>query len=81
MERIVAALPNITEKDIKSVGAGFGSALLSKPVTSSVNNPKLDDLLLGSTDDARQLVKSLLVLDPMKRLNAKQALSHKYIEK
>lgn len=80
MERIVAAIPNITEADVKSVGAGFGSALLSKS-NSKLEFPNLDDLLIGSPDDARQLVKSLLVLDPIKRLSAKQALHHKYVEK
>ncbi len=80
MERIVAAIPNITEDDVKSVGAGFGSVLLSKS-NSKVEFPNLDELLLGSHEDARQLVKSLLVLDPIKRLSAKQALHHKYVEK
>ena len=45
VERIVAALPNITEDDVKSVGAGFGSALLSKS-NSKLEFPNLDDLLL-----------------------------------
>ncbi|XP_037028876.1 extracellular signal-regulated kinase 7 [Bradysia coprophila] len=80
VERIVAAIPNITEEDVKSVGAGFGSSLLSKS-NSKLEFPNLDDLLIGSPDDARQLVKSLLVLDPIKRLSAKQALHHKYVEK
>lgn len=65
---------------MRSVGAGFGSALLSKS-NSKLDFPSLDDLLIGSPDDARQLVKSLLVLDPIKRLSAKQALHHKYVEK
>lgn len=76
----MAAIPNITEDDVKSVGAGFGSVLLSKS-HSKLDFPSLDDLLLGSPEDARHLVKSLLVLDPIKRLSAKQALHHPYVEK
>lgn len=81
MERIVAALPPVTEKDIQSVGAGFGSALLSRSSAASTENPCLDDLLTGSPNDAKSLVRQLLVMDPLNRLTAKQALEHKYIEK
>lgn len=80
MERIIAALPQVTDKDIESLGAGFGTALLSNS-TINVAHLKLDELLAGSPDDAKQLVKSLLILDPAKRFTAKQALDHKYIEK
>ncbi|KAJ6637737.1 Extracellular signal-regulated kinase 7 [Pseudolycoriella hygida] len=80
VERIVAAMPHITEEDVKSVGSGFGSVLLSKS-NSKLEFPNLDELLLGSPEDAKHLVKSLLVLDPVKRLSAKQALHHKYVEK
>lgn len=81
MELIVAALPDVTETDIQSVGATFGSALLSQGKSSSTENPNLDELLSGSLGDARHLVKSLLVLDPTKRLTAKEAINHKYIQK
>ncbi|XP_055846149.1 extracellular signal-regulated kinase 7 isoform X2 [Episyrphus balteatus] len=80
IEKIVSALPEVTEKDIISVGAGFGSALLNK--TISVNSSTtLDELLIDGTSDANDLVKRLLVLDPMARLTAVEALSHKYVEK
>lgn len=64
-----------------SVGAGFGSVLLNNQASTDTNNQTLDDLLSGSPADARQLVKSLLVLNPHKRLTAKEAMGHKYIEK
>lgn len=44
-------------------------------------NPKLDELLLNLPNDAKSLIKSLLMLDPGKRLTAKQALNHRYVEK
>lgn len=81
IERIVSAMPHVTEKDIQSIGGGFGTALLTTKSSTGSPNPSLEELLLGSPDDARELVESLLVLDPMRRLTAKQALGHKYIEK
>lgn len=81
IERIVAAMPHITDRDVQSIGGGFGTALLTTKSAIGAHNPTLDDLLLGSPDDARDLVQSLLVLDPMRRLTAKQALGHRYIEK
>lgn len=80
VERIISALPEVTDSDIQSVGAGFGTALLNHN-TSNVNNVKLDDLLLASSDEARDLVRNLLVLDPTRRFTAKEALDHKYVEK
>lgn len=79
VERIVSALPEVTDSDIQSVGAGFGTALLNH--NASINSVKLDDLLHASSDEARDLVRNLLVLDPTHRLTAKQALNHKYVEK
>lgn len=81
VERIITALPEVTERDIKAVGPSFGTVLLNQSSLSHSNVQKLDDLLAGSPDDAKNLVKSLLVLDPAGRLTAKQAMSHKYVEK
>lgn len=84
VECIVSALPEATEQDIKAVGNGFGSALLNQPSKEQANKnptPKLDELLIDSPSDAKHLIKSLLALDPGKRLTARQALDHKYIEK
>lgn len=78
-------MPEATEQELKSLGNGFGSALLSQPPQKDglIQNmgPKLDDLLAGSPNDAKHLIKSLLLLDPSRRLTARQALEHKYIEK
>lgn len=79
IERIVTALPRMKEKEIKSLGAGFGSALLNQQAIGA--HATMEDLLYGSPDDAKHLVKSLLVLDPTKRLTATEALNHVYIEK
>lgn len=41
----------------------------------------MDELLVDTPADAKELVQALLVLNPTRRLNAKQALGHKYVEK
>lgn len=79
IERIVTALPRMKEKEIKALGAGFGSALLNQQALGA--HATMEDLLYGSPDDAKHLVQCLLVLDPVKRLTAADALSHVYIEK
>lgn len=79
IERIVTALPRMKEKEINALGAGFGSALLNQQALGS--HATMEDLLYGSPDDAKHLVKSLLVLDPVKRLTASDSLNHVYIEK
>lgn len=82
VECIVAALPEPSDHDIKAVGSGFGTCLLNQyDKLNDSPNPKLDDLLKDSPSDAKNLIKSLIVLNPTKRLTAKQALYHKYVEK
>ena len=83
VECIVSALPEPTESDMKAVGVGFGAVLLNQSSIKLKNaaNPNLDELLIDAPDDAKMLVKCLLVLDPNHRLTAKQALGHKYVEK
>lgn len=41
----------------------------------------MDELLIDTPADAMDLIKALLVMDPTKRLTAKQAMCHKYVEK
>ncbi|XP_058977664.1 mitogen-activated protein kinase 15 isoform X2 [Musca domestica] len=80
IEKIVSTLPDITEDDIKAVGAGFGSVLLKKHISKD-KKTTFSDLLNDASKDALDLVRSLLVLDPLGRLTAKQALCHPYVEK
>uniref|UniRef100_A0A1A9W790 Mitogen-activated protein kinase n=1 Tax=Glossina brevipalpis TaxID=37001 RepID=A0A1A9W790_9MUSC len=80
IEKIILALPDITEHDINAVGAGFGSVLLSKQISRD-KKTSLNYLLADATRDALDMVKSLLVLNPLGRLTAKQALNHPYVEK
>lgn len=70
----------MTEHDIESIGAGFGSALLSKKIVRDRRH-SLDEMLRNSCDDAMSLVKSLLVLDPDGRLTAKEAIAHPYVHR
>lgn len=81
IECIVSALPQPSESDLKSVGNGFGSALLNQSTKTIHSSPSLDELLSDTPADAKDLVKNLLAMDPTKRLTAKQALYHKYVEK
>lgn len=93
IERIMAALPTATEADIAAVGGGFGTALLTqakpggKAATAATGGAdatplaSLDEMLASAPADARELVNVLLRLDPTRRLTAKQALGHRYIEK
>lgn len=80
IEKIVSALPEVTEHDIESIGAGFGSVLLSKKIVRDRRH-SLDELLRNSCDDSIALVKSLLVLDPDGRLTAKEAIAHPYVHR
>lgn len=77
----MSALPLLTESDLRSVGNGFGLALLNQSSKSINSNPNMDELLADTPTDAKDLIKALLVMDPTKRLTAKQAMCHKYVEK
>ncbi|XP_017055573.1 extracellular signal-regulated kinase 7 [Drosophila ficusphila] len=80
IEKIVTALPDVTQRDIESIGPSFGSALLSKKIHRD-RRLSLDEMLRNCCDDAISLVKSLLVLDPYKRLTAKAAIMHPYVSR
>lgn len=41
----------------------------------------LDQLLNDGPEDAVELTKKLLVLDPLRRLTAKEAIQHCYVER
>lgn len=81
IECILSALPVPSESDLKSVGNGFGSTLLNQPTKSISSSPSMDELLADAPTDAKDLIRALLVMDPTKRLTAKQALCHKYVER
>lgn len=81
IECILSALPVPSESDLKSVGNGFGSTLLNQPTKSINSSPSMDELLADAPTDAKELIRALLVMDPSKRLTAKQALYHKYVER
>lgn len=56
-------------------------ALLCASLVYFCRKITLNELLIDAPKDALDLVKSLLVLDPIGRLTAKQALDHPYLEK
>ncbi|XP_030378902.1 extracellular signal-regulated kinase 7 [Scaptodrosophila lebanonensis] len=80
IEKIVNALPDVTPRDIESIGASFGSVLLSKKIIRD-RRYSLDEMLRNCCDDAMGLVKALLVLDPDARLTAKAAIGHPYVNR
>lgn len=81
IECILSALPVPSESDLKSVGNGFGSTLLNQPTKSISSSPSMDELLADAPTDAKDLIRALLVMDPSKRLTAKQAICHQYVER
>uniref|UniRef100_A0A1B0D826 Protein kinase domain-containing protein n=2 Tax=Phlebotomus papatasi TaxID=29031 RepID=A0A1B0D826_PHLPP len=81
VERIVSALPDVTQADVRAVGGGFGTVLLNSTSAKHGKDTTIDDLLQGGPEDGVSLTKMLLILDPAKRLTAKDALSHKYVER
>lgn len=84
MECIVRALPPPSDRDLKAVGDGFGTCLLNRINETSDSPsmfPKLDEMLVDSTGDAKHLIVTLLQLNPAKRLTASQALDHEYVER
>nr|XP_044249953.1 extracellular signal-regulated kinase 7 [Drosophila takahashii] len=80
IEKIVLALPDVTQRDIDSIGASFGTVLLSKKIHRDRRH-SLDEMLRNCCDDAISLVKSLLVLNPHGRLTAKAAIQHPYVSR
>lgn len=70
-----------SESDLKAVGNGFGSTLLNQPTKSNNSSPTMDELLADAPSDAKDLIRALLVMDSSKRLTAKQALCHQYVER
>ncbi|KAH8235694.1 hypothetical protein KR032_005297 [Drosophila birchii] len=78
IEKIVSALPDVTQQDIDSIGASFGTVLLSKKINRDRRH-SLEEMLRHCSDDAMSLLKSLLVLDPHRRLTAKAAILHPYV--
>ncbi|XP_017064036.1 extracellular signal-regulated kinase 7 isoform X2 [Drosophila eugracilis] len=80
IEKIVSALPDVTQRDIDSIGPSFGTVLLSKKIHRD-RRYSLDEMLRNCCDDAISLVKSLLVLNPHGRLTAKAAIQHSYVSR
>lgn len=76
----MSALPEPSDNDIKAVGNGFGTCLLNQYGKAS-DSPKMDELLKDASSDAKSLIKCLIMLNPNKRLTARQALNHKYVDK
>ncbi|XP_026477220.1 extracellular signal-regulated kinase 2-like [Ctenocephalides felis] len=78
VEKIMAALPTPSQEDIISVCSGYGSALVS---TQPTPDRSLHSLMEGYPEDARDLVESLIVLNPNHRLTASEALEHEYVRR
>jgi len=77
VERIFELTGNPKATDVKSWQSEFANAMLEN--VQAKCRVRLDDLCKGLPRDAKHLMKSLLKLDPNKRLSAELALEHDYV--
>ncbi|CAB3361123.1 Hypothetical predicted protein [Cloeon dipterum] len=79
LQLISQTLPPPTKEDMKIFAGTYGSKLFSQKPPGK--HATLDEILREAPSDAVDLVKKLLVLNPLKRLTAAEALKHDYVAK
>ncbi|XP_077404598.1 mitogen-activated protein kinase 15 isoform X2 [Vanacampus margaritifer] len=78
IEKIMSAIPHPCPEDVLAVKSEIGSSVIKR----ILQRPQvlLEDLLQASVPpDALDLLKSLLLFNPEKRLTAEKALQHPYV--
>jgi len=79
LQLISQTLPAPSKEDMKIFAGSFGQTLLSR--SPNGKRTSLDEILRKAPSDAVDLVKKLLVLNPLKRLSAAEAIKHTYVAK
>jgi len=64
---------------MKMFAGTYGSKLIGQKAPGKQTS--VEEILRDAPPDAVDLVKKLLVLNPLKRLTAAEALQHKYVAK
>ncbi|XP_051246390.1 mitogen-activated protein kinase 15 [Dicentrarchus labrax] len=80
IEKIMSAIPHPSPEDIIAIKSEYGSSVIQRMLLKP--QVPLEDLLQPSVPpDALDLLRSLLVFNPDKRLTAEQALQHPYVSR
>uniref|UniRef100_A0A8C2WYU3 Mitogen-activated protein kinase 15 n=1 Tax=Cyclopterus lumpus TaxID=8103 RepID=A0A8C2WYU3_CYCLU len=78
IEKIMIAIPHPSPEDILAIKSEYGSSIIQRMLLKP--QVPLEDLLQPSAPpDALDLLRTLLVFNPDKRLTAEQALQHPYV--
>ncbi|XP_059482259.1 mitogen-activated protein kinase 15 isoform X2 [Neocloeon triangulifer] len=79
LQLISQTLPAPTREDMKIFAGTYGSKLFAQKPPG--RHTSVEEILKEAPADAVDLVKKLLVLNPLKRLTAAEALKHDYVAK
>ncbi|XP_017156408.1 extracellular signal-regulated kinase 7 isoform X2 [Drosophila miranda] len=78
MEKILSALPNVTQREIDDIGTRFGTSLLCRSIVRDYQQ-SLSAMCRGCTSNEIAFTTSLLMLDPNDRITANKALKHPFV--
>ncbi|XP_026846539.1 uncharacterized protein LOC6597712 [Drosophila persimilis] len=78
MEKILSALPNVTQREIDDIGTRFGTSLLCRSIRRDYQH-SLNAMCRGCDSDEIGFTTSLLMLDPKDRITANKALKHPFV--
>ncbi|XP_075995744.1 mitogen-activated protein kinase 15 [Genypterus blacodes] len=80
IEKILSAIPHPSAEDVQAIKSEYGASVIQRMLLKP--QVPLEDLLQPNVPpDALDLLKSLLVFNPYKRLTAEQALQHPYVNR
>jgi mitogen-activated protein kinase 15 len=77
LERVMELIGRPKKEDIESIECPLASTMLES--IPPVRQKRLRDVFPTASDDALDMLKSLLQFNPAKRLTADQALRHPYV--